>query len=354
MSRNEQIVVGALVTCVLVVCCVFSVLIMNVFRGPTVQNQAALAATRAAKERSPIAPPATSTPTVAPTLEPTPTWVLGRPNPTATWVLQRPTSKPVVIAPPRTRVPGPIQDAWDKNVQVQTARYEMNMTLTGQIWKLPETSANKKDFVFLSFVGESKGKDEHFVMKGYIITLLTSNEKGLEITSLGDKIYLRGPISSLGAPEAKWYVDSKSAFLGTRPLSQPENWVAYGTRNPDWTGFKKSGTETLDEKRCDVYRADKQATYKWYTSVSPEDIPNKDDFQDLDNAEIKVWVCSDGYMHQFRMILETHSKYDPSLKGKMQQQMHFFDINGNISITAPASPVPFRLPQPAGGTQQTN
>jgi hypothetical protein len=201
----------------------------------------------------------------------------------------------------------------------------------------------------MNFSGEFQGRDSHFLMKGYAADMLIPSDKGIEMMTLGDNVYLHGPVPLLGAPESKWYVAKSSTLDRTRPLSRPTSWVGeYGSAN--WAGFKKGSVETLDGKPCDTYLGDKSATLAWYESANPQDIPDEDLFAAFDAADSKVWICSDSYLHKFSVTLTTHSKYDPKQKGTLQMLMHFFDINSNIQIAAPPNAVLLDLPQSTDDT----
>lgn len=352
MSRKEWAIIGILLVSVLVVFCMLGVFALTMLQGSPTSNEASLAITPDAPTAG--KPTAMSYPTWPPTYTPVPiaapTWVIQRAQPTPTWVLPRATRKPATVAPTRTRVPGPIQDAWDKTARAQAQRFEMGMTLAGDIWNLPGATGSKIEFSFMSFSGELQGHDSHFIMKGYAVDMMIPSSKGLEIITLGDKVYVHGPVPLLNAPEAKWYVEKMNVIDRSRPLSRPIDWMGYGYSNPNWSGLKQAGQETVDGKKCDVYRGDKTAALLWYQSANPEDIPDQDAFADFDAADVAVWICNDGYVHQFITSLTTHSKYDVKQKGTMQLKMHFYDINGAIKITAPPSPVPMNLPQSSDDT----
>ncbi len=347
MTRTQWAIIGGLALTVLAVFCILTVLAFYMIQRPVAENEGAIAVA----PNAPGAGKATATPipTWPPTYTPTPfvtaTRVVQETLPTPTWIIRRPTISPATPRPTNTRVPGPIQDAWDKTATAHAQRFEMNMTLAGDIWNLPGATGSKIEFSFMNFKGEFQGRDSHFVLKGYAVDYLIPSDKGIEMINLGDQIYLRGPVPLLGAPEAKWYVEKVSALDRSRPVARPTDWMGYGYGNANWSGLKKSTPETLDGQRCDVYRGDKTATLVLYQSRNPAYVPGEDSFADFDAAESKVWVCGDGYVHQFLLSITTHSKYDPKQKGTLRLQMRFYDINGNIKITAPANATPLNLPK---------
>jgi hypothetical protein len=114
--------------------------------------------------------------------------------------------------------------------------------------------------------------------------------------------------------------------------------------NMDLNGFRKTGSETLDGQRCDVYTADKNSSLELFRSLNTSGAPNQDALGALDNAETKIWICDDGYFHQLAMNMEGHSQSNPAQKTAIQLKMRVFDLNANIKITAPANAAPMQAP----------
>ena len=350
MSKQERTIIAVLVFGVLVVFCALSVFGISLLQKPSEEEQLALVVTPGASStpRPTSTPPPTWPPTWTPSARGTPTWVIQRVVPTPTRLAQRAPLNPPTPAPSRTRVSGPIPDAWDKTSNAKSQRFEMNMTLAGDIWNLPGATGSKIEFSFVNLGGEFQGRDSHFLMKGYVADLLIPTDNGIEMVTRGDDVYLHGPVPLLGAPDDKWYVERAEILDSFRPLSRPANWLI-GYSSSNWSSFKKAAAESLDGKSCDTYVGDKSATLLWYQSANPEDIPSQNLFAAFDAAEGKLWVC-DGYVHQFHVSLTTHSKYDVKQKGTLQLQMHFYDINTSIQIPAPANAVPLNIPTPVFDT----
>ena len=152
----------------------------------------------------------------------------------------------------------------------------------------------------------------------------------------------------MGAPEAKWYVGTRDQLAAAGSLSQattmPETMQV---QNPDWTGFKKSGSETLDKVRCDTYASDKETTLRFFQSFSTQSMPDIQAAGDIDTANAKFWVCADGYLHQFTLDLTVHAKGGPNEAGAVQLRLHFSDLNGSIKIDVPTDAVPLQMPTPS-------
>jgi hypothetical protein len=65
----------------------------------------------------------------------------------------------------------------------------------------------------------------------------------------------------------------------------------------------------------------------------------------MTSAELKFWVCDDGYFHQMRVAIDGADKSNPASKGGIKLAFHVYDFNGAITISAPANAA--QLEQPA-------
>jgi hypothetical protein len=170
----------------------------------------------------------------------------------------------------------------------------------------------------------------------------TGDPKPIEFLTLGNQTYIRGPAPMLGAPENKWCVSTgQSTFSTNINEGIPE---LPSDPTIDWSGFKKTTTETLDGKRCDVYSGDKTATTKLFQSVNTQETTSKQSLGDVDSAETKFWICDDGYLHQWTLNIEGRNKDKPTERVPFQIRLHLWDFNANIKLTPPANPAPLKMP----------
>jgi hypothetical protein len=326
MTRNQWLIIAALGVMVVCVYCVGMFFVAQQILGQ--DARVALA------------------PTPTATFTPVPTWTptnVPSPRPSATLVIQLP-----VRATPTARVigtqtasAGAIQKAFEKSVALNAYRMEIEMKAKGDLGNLPGGVNPNQEFVLLGMSGAVNGKDTHFVIKGILGAFFGGDaNKGFEMMSVGGKTYVHGPLAMLGAPEDKWYIgDSsfKSSFSDPNQMVKPNE-------NMDLNGFRKTGSETLDGQRCDVYTADKNSSLELFRSLNTSGAPNQDALGALDNAETKIWICDDGYFHQLAMNMEGHSQSNPAQKTAIQLKMRVFDLNANIKITAPANAAPMQAP----------
>ena len=263
------------------------------------------------------------------------------PLPTATRVIQVPTPRPTSSPGPTSAFAGAIQKAWDKSQTATAYRMEFDVSASGNLRNLPGLMNSNQETALFTMSGAVSGKDTQMVLKGWLSMFLGGDaNKGFEIMSVGNKTYIRGPAAMFGAPENKWYVANdqfKSNLTNSRGFLS-------STQPIDWNGFQKSSSETLDGRRCDVFRADRDATNRLFLNLDTQGTRTQDLFDALDNAEIKLWLCDDGYFHQLTMNLEGHQSAAPTDKVSMQVRVHLFDYNANIKIAPPANPAPMQMP----------
>lgn len=342
MTRSQWIILAVLGASVLCVFCAAGVLAVNVLMDVSAQTASALLEPTA----TPTEP---ATPTPRPTIPPTATFP---PPATMTRVINlpaAPTLRPATPQAARTRMPGVIQDAWDKSAQIKSSRFELSITMKGNLANLPVANANQ-EVALLTLTGAKNDKDSQIALKGYVAIFLTGDpNKGFELMTVGDNTYLKGPMPLFGATEDKWYVGKRDQLKTSGNLSLDNPTSAFGAQNPDWTGFAKTTTETLDNVRCDVYVGDRATTLRFFQSLSVDASADLSMVDEVDAAETKFWVCADGYLRQFTLALTGHSKDKPSQTGTMQIRARFSDLgSANIKITPPqnAAPLSFAFATP--------
>ncbi len=334
MTRNQWMLVSILAAGVFIEFCLIGALAIRQFKALTAPEVAALVETPTPTMTA--TPASTFTPTVAPS-----------DTPTATWVIQR--YAPRTLPTPHPRVPGPLQDAWDKSSQPVPLRIELVLSAQGDLATFPSLKGYNPQTPLYDLTVESDGKNDHLLLKGFMASFISADPgKGLEMADVGDKVYIHGPVPYLGAPGNKWYVGPRGVVSNSGAVESPDS---FRRRNPDWTGFKKTGNQALDGKHCDAYVAGQDATGRFFQDLSPQTLPSQY-FDALDNAQTQVWICDDGYMHQLSLTVEAHVPGNLNRKASFTMRFHFYDFGSTIKITAPASADPlepsyfFDLPQP--------
>lgn len=306
-------------------------------------------------------PSATFTPTREPTAQATATWVIAPPpaQPGATVVGTRapnttpganvigtraPNTTPGATATRRATIPpvGPVLTSWSKAQNVTAYRIEFDWTVKGNLPDIPANWQTAQGIPLFGIAGAVSGKDSQMKFKGLLAVILTGDPtKSIEILTVGGKTYLRGPAPMFGAPEDKWYAATGQFEFSTK--------VNEGMPGPpsdpaiDWNAFKKTGTEILDGRRCDVYSGDKNTTIKLFQSASTE-TSGASWLDNIENATTKFWICDDGYLHQWIMNIDGRAKDKPTEKISLQSRLRMWDFNANIKLTPPANPAPLQMP----------
>lgn len=336
MTRNQWMIVVVLVIGVLLVYCLGMFLLAQQFLGQPAQT------VRVAAEP-------TDTPTPRPSSTPTPT---STPQATATLVIPvstraSPTARATVVVGTRTAAAGAIQKAFDQSAAAKSYRLELEMTAQGDFALVPGLTNPNQALPMFGMSGEVNGKDNHFVFKGWLSTFLGGDmTKGFEIMRVGDKTFVKGPLPMLGAPDDKWYV-ADSSFKSS--FSDP-NQMLNTNQNADLNGFRKTGTEPLDGKRCDVYTAGKESSLGLFRLINTAGAQAEDTLGALDNAETRIWICEDGYLRQLTMRLDGHNKDKPTQKISMQIKFRISNLNVAVKITPPANAAPMQAPSFFFGT----
>jgi len=320
MTKQHWVILAILGLAVVCLYCFGGLLVLQMFNDQSAQIVAALEATPTGAT---IAPPlafATFTPPAEPTVRPSATWVIPPPQAqigTTTVGTRAPLAPNTTPAATATRRPtiqpvGPIMTAWSKAQNVTAYRIEFDWTIKGNFADLPAGWNAAQGLPLFGIAGTINGKDSQIAFKGILAVLFTGDPtKSIEFLTLGNQTYIRGPAPMLGAPENKWYVSTgQSTFSTNINEGIPE---LPSDPTIDWSGFKKTTTETLDGKRCDVYSGDKTATTKLFQSVNTQETTSKQSLGDVDSAETKFWICDDGYLHQWTMNIDGRSKDKPTM-----------------------------------------
>ncbi len=282
-------------------------------------------------------PVPTATPEPSPTLEPSPT---AEPSP-------EPTETPEATEDSDTgddaATDGDIQAAIERSRAIETYRFAL--TVSGQGLgeeQLPGAEPGQSVELF-SVEGAFNGSDSDLVLGGFLSSLL-GVEDGLSVMNVGDVSYLRGPVPLLGAAEDRWYeLPADQSGIADPPLAANNLLGSPGDESFDESGFTLTGSEELDDLQCDVYTGDRDATLAALENLGEETLPGGEE-ENLEVAELRLWVCEDGYVHQMQAELSGVNPEAPDQQVELMVLMRFFDINADISIEAPADAVPLEVP----------
>jgi hypothetical protein len=279
--------------------------------------------------------------------------------PTATSI--PPTSAPSAIPPTSAATssggagaPGSLSGALAKVKAATAFRMDMQVSANGAFGltldQTPTASAtpapsSNQEITLFSISGEVNKKDSHFKMGGFVAAVLgVDPNKGMEIITVGDKSYIHGPVALLGATGDQWYEMPTQQAGAVEPPLTPDTFLqSLSSNGMNPSDFQKTGSESLDNQSCDVYSAGKDVIAKGFQDLG-QATGGSNNNQVIDSGDFRFWVCGDGYLHQMRLNVQGHDQNNPAQKGEFTMVMHLNDINGNISIQAPANAQPLQLP----------
>ncbi|MEN9933535.1 MAG: hypothetical protein RLZZ387_114 [Chloroflexota bacterium] len=283
--------------------------------------------------------PAAAVPTPAPTATPVP--------PTATPV--PPTATP---APP-TATPAPAAQGGDAAAaitagleqvkQADTYRVSMAMSASGNAVQ-GQAAGGSGPVQLIAVEGDVAGEDSRLRLSGLFSAFMGADPTtGLEMISVGGTSYVRGPAPLLGAAEAAWY---ELPADGSSPVSSIEPGQIVGGltgSDMDLSGFTAAGEEELDGQRCQVYAGDREATMRAFETVGEQGLPGPQGFSEVERAELKFWVCEDGYFHQLVLDMEglPEGQTEPVA---YTIELRMYDFDADIRVEAPADAQPLQVP----------
>lgn len=284
------------------------------------------------------APTPTRAPEATATTVPTAT-----PAPTAT-PKASPTPEPKVAATIAADASASTKDAQGgEGISARMATFDkagsfksvMTMTMTGDAMGLPVKV--DPNMPVMSFEVTKSGDNSRIVFGGLLAGLMGS-ENGVEYLVVDGKTYVKGPAMLLGAPDDKWYLVPEDRISKTLPPFTPQTMLdeMFKGQKADDT-LKPAGTETLDGQTCDVYIGSKEDILKSSNSLSR-------DFDSIDAAEAKAYICADGFLHLMSMSFTGKSKSDPSKEAGMSLIIRMTDFNVPVVLTAPAESEPLKSP----------
>ena len=250
----------------------------------------------------------------------------------------------VTLAAPADAAGDALKSALVKTAPVTVYRMDMDMIAKGALASgLSGTAAaTPQELSILTLAAAVNGKDAHFTMKGLISSFMGADPSaGVELMTVGGKSYVHGPLSTIGAKENKWYVTTDAQTPGSMAQSYDLGALAQS----DMSAFKMMGSESLDNRHCDIYGSnDKLEIAKVFQSFGKGMLAGAGDMEGMDSAELKFWVCDDGYFHKLYMSFEGAQKANPASKGGITMSFHIYDFNAAITITAPADALPLERP----------
>lgn len=236
---------------------------------------------------TPIPPTATAVPPTATPVPPTATPV----PPTATAVPPTATPVPPTAAPVATS----LSAAMKKMESAVSYRLALSMTAKN----LPGLDIDFGTSPLIEAKGEFDGKNSRLEMSGLLALFLSGSPTStVELLTVDGKSYLKGPLPLLGATENKWYADD--GMSSSNPVEGLFSAAGADVKDADFT---KAGTETLDGKRCDVFKGNKDALTRIFDQSGLGTFADdaRASESEVTAGSLEISVCDDGYVHRLTM-----------------------------------------------------
>ncbi len=259
----------------------------------------------------------------------------------------RPTGTPTLVNQPRptTQASGAIRAAMEKGRTAKSYRIDIGMSMKGDLGQLTAGGAKDQEVSLISMTGDVNGDNSHITLKGIVGVMFSGDPaKGIEMISIGNKSYVRGPVPLLGAKDNRWYVLAAAQAASTKSkLGSADIYGNFLGKEQDFTTLTAVGSESLDGLKCNVFSASKEDAINVFLGLGATPDISRDDWSQIENniktSEYKVWVCDDGYLHQVRINIEAQDNSQSSQAFGMKLSVHAYDFGKELKISAPAGAV---------------
>lgn len=243
----------------------------------------------------------------------------------------------------------PVEFAMVKTALARSFQMEMEVSATG----LPPEMLNMPDLdpaqpiTVMRMTGkvDTNSEKAHITMSGLVTELMGGNaDRGIEIITADGHSYLRGPMPMLGAFENRWYDLGPDSGTIDESYDDPDVLMhELQGQGFDLDIFTKTNSDTLDGQTCDVYSIDKAELMDLLARLDESGSMSPQDFADIDDMGVKIWICEDGYFHQFEVRIDATDPSMPDQPISIRVVLHIFDYNGNFSITPPSDALPLEM-----------
>lgn len=231
-----------------------------------------------------------------------------------------------------------ISNAFLKTQQVENVRYEITSQVSfmrnGQPVQQPGLSAR----------GEERGQDRHLAISGVMNT--TGTIITYEFITLDGVTFAKGLSGLPGINPVQWYRMGKELGDVTRDAPSVKTLLAdLQIQDFQRTVFEPGATDKLDNLDCTVWMAQNPKLGQGFIGIA-NSREAAAQLKQVDHAEFKLWICTDGYIHKIAGQVTGHNPDTPQDKASVTLTFLIFDQNTPITITAPANAQEFQLSFP--------
>ena len=282
---------------------------------------------------SPASQPTTAAnvqPTTAPTAAPTDTPQPATAPTTAPTDTPSPTTQSTAAAATPGNLPQDLANAVDKTRNASVLRFEgtfqQTVTKNGQ----PVTNGG-------SVSGAGNGADTQTTFSG--TNGSTGKTESFEFIQTGGKLYVKGLALMSKMDPNTWYIAPAVASGLTQSVLTPKIMLGgFKSQEATSVNFAATGIDVVDLLPCEVWSAQNPTVARSMSGANTSD--SQREFGAIDQFDIKLWTCADGYLHQMKLAISGHDPKLPTDKETINGSFHIYDFGANIQIPAPANAQP--------------
>ena len=283
------------------------------------------------------------TPTPTPTATPLPT---NTPLPTAT---APPTAtRPKPTATRENALPPAIAFALNKTQSARSLNFDFSTAITSV------QNGKETELPGLALKGQDSTLNRHVTVSG--MTNDTNEFITYELIVLGDSVFIKGLTGVPGIDPALWYALPADLQSGVRSLPTARGlFASFDTQDFANAKFQKDNTETLDDQTCTVWSAQNADAIQKIIGVS-DSASLKKQLGEIDQSELKLWTCADGYIHLVRGTVRGHNAQKPNDTVRINLYFQLNQFDNAFDIQAPPDAKPFVIQESPGTAtpQSTN
>lgn len=282
------------------------------------------------------------------------------PSPTAivypaTWTPETTPLPPTGTPRPPTNTPDPatlqVLKAFERTRDVRVFHATIDIIVndpSGSLTKsFPGVTAGDSVTV-LSMEGRQNFEDSSWKIKGLIVMFLSGNpDDQVEFLTIGQRMYLHGPLPMFGAREDRWYYAPKSASRDLADSTPNEFLKDLSGAGNGIPAMRANGAESLDNKSCVKYSADEREAAQFFQSLNEGGSIKRNlgtGQGNLERGVLHVWVCEDGYVHKMEMGIQMRAPEAPNQIAAIGFTVRLNDMNIIVPLQEPKDAIP--LPDP--------
>jgi PBP1b-binding outer membrane lipoprotein LpoB len=196
------------------------------------------------------------------------------------------------------------------------------MQITGDILDMPNTNA---PVTVMDMEQTYSGANSRVVIRNR--SSADEEPTEVEMRVIDGKTYMK---NMMGDAEQWIVLPSDQAQPGAGATDAQQAIDSLTTNPEESSGFRKSGTESIDGLTCDVYSTAESGA----VTMSMMSAYNEQ-FEKIDKAEMRILMCPDGQMHQMKMEIIGTSKKTPGTPASIVLETRIYDFDKNVAIEVP-------------------